>query len=265
MSIHQQPVALVTGSSRGLGRMTAEILAENGWDIAVHYHRRAEKGWEVKKRVQRMGGQAEVFRADLNRSDEARRLVLQTVEHFGRLDALIHAVGPFERTRRHFTDYTEEEVEAMVDGNLKSALWVTHAALPHLREQQAGRIILFGFGRAAEAPAWPDRAAYAAAKTGLVSFMKSLAVEEAPYGITVNMVCPGDIVGDNKEKRIAEVQGQADSETPRGRPGTGEDIARVVRFLCEPESDFITGNTLYITGGLDVIHPVSKAGSSKRE
>ena len=117
-----------------------------------------------------------------------------------------------------------------------------------------------GFGRAGEAPAWPDRAVYAAAKTGLVSFVKSVAVEEAPFGITVNMVCPGDIVGENKEKRIGDVSGQRDEETPRGRPGTGEDVARVIRFLCEPESDFVTGNIINVTGGLDVIHPVSKAG-----
>jgi 3-oxoacyl-[acyl-carrier protein] reductase len=127
-----------------------------------------------------------------------------------------------------------------------------------MRERKWGRIIFFGFGRAMEAPAWPDRSVYAAAKTGLVSFTKTLAVEEAPFGITVNMICPGDIVGEKKEMRIAEVSGILDEETPRGRPGCGEDVARVIRFLVEENSDFVTGNLIHVTGGLDVIFPVSK-------
>lgn len=87
-------------------------------------------------------------------------------------------------------------------------------------------------------------------ENGLVSFTKTLAVEEAPFGITVNMVCPGDIRGDNKEKTIAEVSGLSDGETPRGRPGSGEDIARVIRYLCHEDSDFITGNIMDVSGGL---------------
>ncbi|WP_283653188.1 SDR family oxidoreductase [Paenibacillus sp. RC334] len=101
----------------------------------------------------------------------------------------------------------------------------------------------------------PHRAVYAAAKVGLVSFTKSLAVEEAPYGITVNMICPGDIRGANKEKSIADVIGLQDKETPRGRPGSGEDIARVIAYLCDEHSDFITGNIMDVSGGLDPIRP----------
>lgn len=84
-------------------------------------------------------------------------------------------------------------------------------------------------------------------------------MEEAPFGVTVNMVCPGDIVGENKLKRILEVEEVPDEETPLGRPGSGEDVARVIRFLCERESGFVTGNIIQVTGGLDVIHPISKA------
>lgn len=260
MKTGEQPTALVTGSARGLGRMAATLLAEAGWAVAVNFRRNRTAALELCKRLRDAGRKVEILQGDLTRRRDVDDLVRRVLDRFGRVDALIHAVGPFIRERRRFADYTPEEIDALIDGNFRSALHAVRAVLPPMRRQGSGRIILFGFGRAGEAPAWPDRAVYAAAKTGLVSFVKSVAVEEAPFGITVNMVCPGDIVGENKEKRIGDVSGQRDEETPRGRPGTGEDVARVIRFLCEPESDFVTGNIINVTGGLDVIHPVSKAG-----
>lgn len=259
MEAKGQRVVLVTGGVRGLGRMAAICLAEAGWRVAMNYRRSQKEATELAAELERMGCQAASFQADVSQPEEARRLVDQAAAHFGRLDALVHAVGPFIRERRRFADYKVTEIEQMIDGNLRSALMTTHASLPYMRKQGFGRVILFGFGRAGEAPAWPDRTAYGAAKSGLVSFTKSLAIEEAPYGITVNMVCPGDIVGANKERRIAEMRGLKDVETPLGRPGSGEDVARIIRFLCKPKSDFITGSVIDVTGGLDVIHPVSKA------
>ncbi len=259
MKKNSERVVLVTGGAGGLGRMTAICLAEVGWQVAFNYRFRSQAAADFLQYLEKRGFKAASFQADVSAPQEAQELVTRVASHFGRLDALIHAVGPFIRERRRFADYTIAEIEEMIDGNLRSALITTHAALPYMRQQNFGRIILFGFGRAGEAPAWPDRTAYAAAKSGLVSFTKSLAVEEAPYGITVNMVSPGDIVGLNKEKRIAEVRELTDHETPLGRPGAGEDIARVIRFLCEEDSDFVTGSIIDVTGGLDVIHPVSKA------
>ncbi|SMO83209.1 SDR family oxidoreductase [Melghirimyces algeriensis] len=252
-------VVLVTGSSRGLGRMAAQVLAEAGWNLAIHCRSHEDQGRNLVKELLESGSEADLFQADVSVREEADELVKKVVQRYGRLDALVHAVGPFIRKRCRFADYTSREIEELVNGNFKSALYTTHAALPFLRNGGCGRIILFGFGRVGEAPAWPDRAVYAASKTGLVSFVKSLSVEEAPFGVTVNMICPGDIVGENKEKRISEVAGLKDHEVPLGRPGSGEDVARVIRFLCEPASDFITGNIIQATGGLDVIHPVSKA------
>ena len=86
-----------------------------------------------------------------------------------------------------------------------------------------------------------------------MSFTKSLAVEEAANGITVHMVCPGDIRGGNKERTINEVQGERDEESPSSRPGSGEDVARVIGFLCLPQSDYLTGNIMDVTGGFDPI------------
>lgn len=252
-------VAIVSGSSRGLGKKTAITLAKDGFRVVINYKESKEAAFAVVEDIRSAGGEAVAIQADVTDHEHIRRLVKKTVDTWNRVDVLVNNVGPFIRKRKRFADFTAEELDVLVDGNLHSALQMIRHVLPFMRQQRWGRIIQFGFGRAAEAPAWPDRSIYAAAKVGLASFTKSLAVEEAAYGITVNMVCPGDIVGDNKEKNIADVEHAHDPETPRGRPGTGEDVARVIRFLCEDDADFFTGNILNVTGGLDVIHPSSKA------
>src|SRR5690606_1197709 len=185
MKTGEQPTALVTGSARGLGRMAATLLAEAGWAVAVNFRRNRTAALELCKRLRDAGRKVEILQGDLTRRRDVDDLVRRVLDRFGRVDALIHAVGPFIRERRRFADYTPEEIDALIDGNFRSALHAVRAVLPPMRRQGSGRIILFGFGRAGEAPAWPDRAVYAAAKTGLVSFVKSVAVEEAPFGITV--------------------------------------------------------------------------------
>lgn len=252
-------VAVVTGGSRGLGKKTVKTLSREGFRVAVNYRQSEEEATALAKEIQSAGGEAIAVRADVTDRDQVRHLVHSTLATWGRIDVLVNNAGPFIRERKRFADLTTAEIDLLLNGNLRSALDMIHAVLPYMRRERWGRIIQFGFGRSAEAPAWPDRSVYAAAKVGLVSFTKSLAVEEAPYGITVNMVCPGDIVDQNKERDIEEVIHMKDVETPRGRPGTGEDVGRVIRFLCAKDADFFTGNILNVTGGLDVIHPSSKA------
>lgn len=251
-------VALIAGSSSGLGSMIARMLAEARWHLSLNSRRDGERIRKLQAECQGHGVRAMVSLGDVTSYAEANRVVQETMSQYGRIDALIHTVGPFIRQRKWFVEHSPDEIEAMLKGNLLSAMWTAKAVLPYMRHQRWGRVILFGFGRAMEAPAWPDRSVYAAAKTGLVSFTKSLAVEEAPFGITVNMVCPGDIVGEKKEMAIKEVVSLTDAETPRGRPGSGEDVARIIRFFLEDPSDFATGNIVQVTGGLDVIHPTSK-------
>lgn len=117
-----------------------------------------------------------------------------------------------------------------------------------------GRIITYGFQDAEYTPGWVYRSAFSAAKVGLVSLTKTIALEEAEHGITANMVCPGNIVGEMKEAGIEEARMLRDQDTPIGRSGTGEDIARLISFLCEENSDMITGSIISATGGLDVIN-----------
>lgn len=253
----KQRVVLITGGSQGLGKKISLWMGERKWKVAIN-GRNPNKVESCVKTLQTSGIEAIGCVGDVSEKETAKKIVRQVWEQFGRLDVLIHSVGPFIRQRKWFLEHSTEEILDMVNGNLLSAMWMAKETLPIMRQQNWGRIIFFGFGRAMEAPAWPDRSVYAAAKTGLVSFTKTLAVEEAPFGITVNMVCPGDIVREKKEWGIQEAKQVKDTETPRGRPGSGEDVARVVHFLTLDESDFLTGNIVQVTGGLDVIHPNSK-------
>lgn len=247
-------VALVTGSAKGLGKMTALSLAEIGCDVVINYLNSRMEAEELAKQIEAKGVRSIAIQANITKQEELKSLVQSTEQHFGStIDILINNAGPFIRERRLFSDYSHSEINEMIQGNLLSAMLLDHLVLPGMRQKKWGRIVHFGFGHASEARGWPHRAVYAAAKVGLVSFTKTLAVEEAEHGITVNMICPGDIRGLNKEKLIEEVKHLSDDESPSKRPGAGEDISRVITFLCDLQSDFLTGNIIDVSGGLDPI------------
>jgi len=244
---------LITGGARGLGRHLASTLAERGFRIAFSYLSSRREAEELTEKLRAAGAEAMAVQADMTDAAAIRGLVERVEDRFGGIDALINNAGPFVRERRRMADYRPEDIRYLLDANLWSAIELDRLVIPGMRSRGYGRIIHFGYAGAAESRGWPQRAVYAAAKAGLVSLTKSLAVEEAPYGITVNMISPGDIKGDNKEKRIADVSGLTDPESPRLRPGAGEDIARVVAFLLDEQSDFITGAVIDVTGGMDPI------------
>lgn len=251
--IEQRKVALITGSAKGLGKMTALRLADSGCDIIINYVHSAIEAQKLCERIQAKGVRCLALQGDVSRYEDLQYVTETAVQELGGIDICINNAGPFVRERKFFNEYKQEEIQYIMNGNLLGVMQLDHLVLPMMRSKKWGRIIHFGFGHASEARGWPHRAVYAAAKVGLVSFTKTLSVEEAPFGITVNMICPGDIHGDNKEKLIADVEHEIDPESPRGRPGVGEDIARVIAYLCEERSDFITGNIMDISGGLDPI------------
>lgn len=245
--------ALVTGSAKGLGKRTALQLASLGCGIVLNYLESRQEALELQREIERLGVKATAIQGDISVPSGVARLAAEAEAWSGGIDILVNNAGPFIRERRLFADYKEEEIIRLLGGNLLGVMLLDHKLLPGMRKRGWGRIIHLGFGHADEARAWPHRAVYAASKTGLVSFTKSLAIEEAPYGITVNMIAPGDIRGSNKERTIEEAACERDAESPVGRPGTGEDIARVIGFLCQPRSDYLTGSIINVTGGFDAI------------
>lgn len=249
----QHPVALVTGGAKGLGFMTCIQMAKDGCDVVVNYRHDKENAQQTCMKLRKYGVTAMAVKGDVGSENDNEELIKQVLNRFEKVDILIHNAGPYIFAKKKMTEYTIEEWNQVINGNLFSFFHLAKLVLPHMRKQKWGRIISMGFDRAQTAPPWPFRSVYAAAKVGLVSLTKTLALEEAKNGITVNMVCPGDIVDPFKEEAIQHVRKIEDREVPVGRPGTGEDIARVISFLCHPDSDFITGNVVEVTGGKDVL------------
>ncbi|GED68460.1 3-ketoacyl-ACP reductase [Brevibacillus reuszeri] len=243
-------VALITGGATGIGNRIVREMAKHQYDLVINYRSNEKEAKAVATYVEEhYHVKTLCIKGDVASIDDVNELVDHALEQFSTIDVLINNAGPFVFDYKNLVDYDLDEWKYMVDGNLSSVFYLAKRIVPLMRQKKWGRIINFGYHLAETAPGWSQRAAYAAAKTGLVSLTKSLAIEEAPHGITVNMVNLGDIVHPWKEASIADVAGLDNNNTPIGRLGTGEDIARVVEFLTQEKSDFITGAVIPVTGG----------------
>ncbi|WP_059170780.1 SDR family oxidoreductase [Bacillus sp. FJAT-27445] len=251
--------ALITGGAAGIGKMTALHLAEKGYDLVINYRSSRQAAESLADFIAtEYAVKCILAQGDVSREEDCSSIVSTALEHYPSLDIFIHNAGPYIHDRKGVTDYTFEEWNSILNGNLSSAFYLSKLLLPHMRARGWGRIITLGFDRVENAPGWIYRSAFAAAKTGLASLTRTIALEEAANGITANMVCPGDIVADWKEQKIEEAVGNTELNAPVGRPGTGEDIARVIGFLADEKSDFITGSIIPVTGGLDVLGKINR-------
>ncbi|SES07316.1 3-oxoacyl-[acyl-carrier protein] reductase [Gracilibacillus ureilyticus] len=244
--------AFITAGTKGLGKKVTEAMLEKGHSVTVTYFRDEQRAKQLKDNYESYP--LHIVQADVCNKHSLENALDEAVAAYGTIDYLINNAGPFIFDRKKLLDHTEEEWEEMVHGNLSSVFYLLKRTIPMMRKKKFGRIITYGFQGAANASGWIKRSAFAAAKVGLVSLTKSIAYEEAENGITANMISPGDITGKMKEATIDESRKADDSQTPIGRSGTGEDIARTVVFLCEDNSDMITGTVIDVNGGLDVIH-----------
>lgn len=246
--------ALITAGTKGLGVQVTEGLLKSGYSVTITYRSDEKAVLKMKEKWKEDLNRLQFVQADVTNKEDSKRAVAEAFSRFGRIDLLINNAGPYVFERKKLIDYDEEEWYEMIEGNLSAVYHLLKQVVPIMRKQQYGRIVMYGFQGANSAPGWIYRSAYAAAKVGLVSLMKTISIEEAEYGITANMVCPGNILGEMKESTIKEAREHPDSDTPIGRSGTGEDIARTVLFLCEEDADMVTGTVVEVTGGVDVIH-----------
>ncbi|MFI8687458.1 SDR family oxidoreductase [Rossellomorea sp. NPDC077527] len=250
-------VVLITGGSKGIGRQTVEEFSKQGYTIILNYRSNDEFVEElVSDLAKRYTNTIITIKGDVSVPEECERMAVEIWNKVESVDILIHNAGPYVKERKSFADYSPEEWNYIVNGNLNSVFYLSRLLIPKMREKKWGRIITFGYDRVESAPGWIYRSAFAAAKAGLASFTKTISIEEAHNGITANMVCPGDIVGEWKEKGISLAKEHHDPKTPVGRPGSGEDLARIISFLCQEDSDFITGSIIPVTGGKDVLGKV---------
>ncbi len=231
-------IALVTGSSKGIGRDIAIRLAEVCSGVAVHYMNNNQAAGKVVDRIKEKGKLSECFRADLTKEKEAASLIRNVEEKFGRIDILVNNFGPI--LVKPWEKVTSFEWELVLRANLLSALYCLKAVLPGMRKREWGRIVNLGYSRVEQLAAFSTITPYAIAKTGLLILTRSAAASEASAGITVNMVSPGLMKGGIlPESR----------DIPRGRLGKFKDVSYAVLFLVSEEADFITGTNLVVAGG----------------
>ena len=237
--------ALVTGASRGIGKEIALTLGRAGVRVAISYHTNQIAALKVANELRALGVDGLMVPTDITDVQRVKELIEGVLKHFGRLDILVNNVGDFEW--KPVVDSTVEEWDAVLASNLYSVFYTTKAAVPIMRRQHWGRIINLGAVGAERAFGQAKISAYAAAKAGLVAFTRSLALEEARHGITVNVVNPP--VMDDKEISLEEAERMTDARFPAGRPATGRDIAEAVKFFASEEAAFITGQVLNVSGG----------------
>jgi 3-oxoacyl-[acyl-carrier protein] reductase len=240
-------VALVTGGSRGIGRAVVALLASCGAHVAVNYVRDESAATATVEMARAHGIKALAIQANVARVDEAERLIQQTIEHFGKIDFLICNAGIWEGDA--VESISEELWDKTLDINLKGTWSVCRAAVPWMKKQQYGRIVIVSStaGQRGEA----NVSNYAAAKGGQISFTKSLGPELAGFGINVNCVAPGWVeTGMTKDVVDDKARLEAINESiPVGRMATPEEIAGPIVFLCTSWADHIIGEVLNVNGG----------------
>jgi len=239
-------IALVTGSSSGIGAAIARELAQAGAAVAVHYRGNGDGAQAIVEAIRGEGGRAELYQADVSDSAAAAELVKRVQTDLGGLDILINNAGTTRDTL--LMSMKDEDWDAVISTNLKSVYAVSKAAIRGMIKKRWGRIINLTsvVGISGQA----GQTNYAASKAGIIGFTKSLAREVASRNITVNAVAPGfiptaltDVLTDEQKSGIL-------AGTPLGRMGTPEEVAFAVAFLASERAGFITGHVLTVDGGL---------------
>jgi glucose 1-dehydrogenase len=249
MDRFENKVALITGSSQGIGAACALRLAKDGCDIILNGHKFDERGEKLITEIEGMGRRAAFLVADLSKAKEAVKLVTDAVATFGHLDILVNNAGVDKKA--NFWEVTEEDYDLVMDTNLKGIFFATQSFVNYCRKHTiAGTVI--NMSSVHEEIVFPHFAAYCASKGGLRMLTRNLATELAPFNIRINNVAPGAVstpinqdLLNNKEQLEKVLQ-----NIPLRRMGKVEDVASVVAFLASDDAAYVTGSTYFVDGGL---------------
>lgn len=239
-------VAIVTGSSRGIGSATAVKFAEHGADLVINYNSDHENAQKTAKKVRELGRNAIVVQANVAEAEDAKKLIKNAIKEYDRIDILVNNAGITKDGL--LLRMKEEDFNKVVDVNLKGTFNCTKQAIRYMMKQRFGKIVNLSsvvglMGNAGQSN-------YAASKAGVVGFTKAIAREVSKRGINVNAVAPGYIDTDMTEELPKKVKEEMLDNIPLNRFGKAEDVANVIMFLVSPLASYINGQTINIDGGM---------------
>lgn len=242
-------IALITGSSQGIGRGIAERFAQEGADVIINYSGNAERAGEALRAIESTGRRGLIVQANVGSTADIKKLFASAIEYFGRIDILVNNAGV--ETHAPFWDVTEADYDKVLNVNLKGAFFASQEFVNHLRQtERRGKII--NISSVHEELPFPNFTAYCASKGGIKMLTRNLAVELGPLGININNIAPGAIETPintrllNDPKKLNALLGQI----PLKRLGQPEDVAGLAVFLASEDADYVTGSTFYVDGGL---------------
>jgi 3-oxoacyl-[acyl-carrier protein] reductase len=238
-------VALVTGGSRGIGKGISIRLAQDGARVAIAYRSNKGAAQLALRQMQALGADCVAVETDISQPGRAEQLIKTVVDRYGRIDVLVNNVGDFKWGT--LAESSLDEWKNIFDSNLMTVMQMCRAVLPVMRKGRWGRVINLGAVGAERAFGQAKISAYAAAKAAVVALSRSLALEEAKNGITVNVVNPSSM--DEKDLSLEEARKLRDARFPIGRPPTVEDVAASVAFFASEEAEYVTGQVLNVSGG----------------
>jgi len=241
-------VAVITGASRGIGAATALVLAEKRFRVVVNYHSSAQEADEVVAAVKAAGGEALSIRADVTEPDDVAAMFAETERHWGRIDVLVHnALIPYDVVS--FADLSWEQLGGKLDRELHAAFLVTKAVVPGMISRSFGRLIYMTTilsRRPRE-----GMINLGTAKAAMDQFVRYVALEVAPHGITANLFSPATVAGATSDKLLAaDDVHRLGASNPMGRLVTPDEVAQTIAFVASEDSGFITGHCVEVNGGL---------------
>jgi NAD(P)-dependent dehydrogenase (short-subunit alcohol dehydrogenase family) len=242
---NEQRTALVTGSSKGIGRGIALELAAQGWDVFVNYNRDQAGAEETVEKVRAQGRRAWAIQADVGYSDQVDKMFASVDQEAGSLQLLVNNAAV--QTWCPLLELSEEDWDRTIRTNLKGTFLCTQRAA---RRMGDGGGVIVNIGSGSSSRPFPKLSDYSSSKGGIDNFTRVAAVELGPLGIRVNCVAPGAIEIERTQQESPNYAGTWAPVTPMRRVGKPEDIARMVAFLARDDSDFVTGQTIYVDGGL---------------